>query len=172
MRTPIQLASVLILVLALLPFSAHAREWAPWCNMDNVKGWHFYCDEAEEKTPVPKVIMPEALAPQAAAPSLPVEPMAVEQLEVLQASVQESRAKAVLNPTEANVEDYIRRQAKLLVMGGSFADTWQRVVWQNGDLFSMAIEIAKKISSERFKIFGKALMESKLHGSSFFGGRR
>ena len=130
-RTSIRLTSVLILILALLPFSAHAREWASWCGASEAKGWHFYCDEAEE---MPETPLPEVSVPQAIAPKPPIEFTAVEQLEMLQASVQESRAKAVLNPTEANVEDYIRLQAKLLVMGGSFADTWRRVVWQNPDL--------------------------------------
>ena len=37
-----------------------------------------------------------------------------------------------------------------------------------GDIFSMAIETAKKIYSERFKTFDKALKEGKLHRSSFF----
>ena len=34
MRTSIRLASVFILALALLPFSAHAREWASWRGTD------------------------------------------------------------------------------------------------------------------------------------------
>ena len=102
-RTSIRLASVLILVLALLPFSAHAREWVSWCGTDaEAKGWHFYCDRAEEDLP-----------------------------------------HTLVNTTFLVALEIGSR-------GGE----------------RMTIETAKKISSERFKIFDKVLKESKLHGSS------
>lgn len=44
------------------------------------------------------------------------------------------KAKAILDPTEANVINYIRFQREQLDRASTFSDTWQRALWQNPDL--------------------------------------
>lgn len=46
----------------------------------------------------------------------------------------ELKARAILDPTEANVIEYIRFQREQLDRASTFSDTWQRALWQNPDL--------------------------------------
>lgn len=56
------------------------------------------------------------------------------QFEMLQKKLDESRKIAIMNPTEANLREYIQLQELAMSNAASFTDQWQRVIWQNPDL--------------------------------------
>ena len=85
-------------------------------------GYWFYCERPkppEQNTPAP------APAPAASATS---------QLDAITATLRELKAKAILEPTPANVTAYIRFQRAQLDRASLFGDVWQRAVWQTPEL--------------------------------------
>ena len=89
---------------------------------DRKLGTWFYCDKPKP----PKAEKPTAppIAP----------PTAVAQLETVTAELRELKAKAILEPSTANVSAYIRYQRAQLDRASLFGDVWQRAVWQTPDL--------------------------------------
>jgi conjugal transfer pilus assembly protein TraF len=81
-------------------------------------GYWFYCTR-----PKP----PEQAAPLAA-------PSATNQLDAITATLRELKAKAILEPTPANVTAYIRFQREQLDRASLFSDVWQRAIWQDPEL--------------------------------------
>ena len=81
-------------------------------------GYWFYCTR-----PKP----PEQTAPVAA-------PSATNQLDAITATLRELKAKAILEPTPANVTAYIRFQREQLDRASLFSDVWQRAIWQDPEL--------------------------------------
>jgi conjugal transfer pilus assembly protein TraF len=86
-------------------------------------GSWFYCDKPKAK---PKTAL---AAPPAAAP-----PSADAQLKAIGRQLDELKARAILEPTEANVVAYVRFQREQLDRSSTFADVWQRALWQNPDI--------------------------------------
>jgi len=83
-------------------------------------GYWFYCTrprQPERDTAIP--------APSASATS---------QLDAVTATLRELKAKAILEPTPANVTAYIRFQREQLDRASLFSDVWQRAIWQDPDL--------------------------------------
>jgi len=81
-------------------------------------GYWFYCERPkpkEQNTP----------APGASATS---------QLDTITATLRELKAKAILEPTPANVTAYIRFQRAQLDRASLFSDVWQRAIWQDPEL--------------------------------------
>ena len=81
-------------------------------------GYWFYCHPPkppEQKSP----------APAASATS---------QLDAITATLRELKAKAILEPTPANVTAYIRFQRAQLDRASLFSDVWQRAIWQDPEL--------------------------------------
>jgi len=93
----------------------------PFYCADRKLGTWFYCDR-------PKPAKPEAISPAAPAIS------AVSQLDAVTAELRELKAKAILEPSSANVTAYIRYQRAQLDRASLFGDVWQRTVWQTPDL--------------------------------------
>jgi conjugal transfer pilus assembly protein TraF len=58
----------------------------------------------------------------------------VERMAAITRQLDELKARAILEPTEANVIAYIRFQREQLDRASTFSDTWQRALWQNPDL--------------------------------------
>lgn len=87
-----------------------------YCRERRLGTW-FYCERSK----------PEPSAPEAAAPAEP----AAARLKAIGAELEELKARAILEPTEANVSAYIAYQREQLDRASSFADTWRRAVWQN-----------------------------------------
>lgn len=83
-------------------------------------GYWFYCERP--KTPDQNSPSP---APAASATS---------QLDAITATLRELKAKAILEPTPANVTAYIRFQRAQLDRASLFSDVWQRAIWQDPDL--------------------------------------
>jgi conjugal transfer pilus assembly protein TraF len=91
-----------------------------YCGERKLGQW-FYCDK-------PK--------PRAAAPSTPPTPpeTAAARMAAIAKELDELKARAILDPTEANVIAYVRFQREQLDRASTFSDTWQRALWQNPDL--------------------------------------
>lgn len=116
--------------LSLAPIAASPAAAAPegvsdpsdddsfYCGQRHLGTW-FYCSK-------PK---PEEKAKEATPP-----PSATAQLDAVTAELRELKAKAILDPSEENIESYIRFQRAQLDRSSMFADMWQRAVWQHPDL--------------------------------------
>lgn len=59
---------------------------------------------------------------------------AATRLAAISQELDELKASAILEPTEANVTAYIRFQREQLDRASTFSDVWQRALWQNPDL--------------------------------------
>lgn len=59
---------------------------------------------------------------------------AADRIAAISKQLDELKARAILEPTEANVIAYVRFQREQLDRASTFSDTWQRALWQNPDL--------------------------------------
>lgn len=127
------LAAVVMLLAAALPTARDAIAAAPaqttstpqqgdrfYCEDRRLGTW-FYCDR-------PKPAEPDATLPSAPALS------AAEQLEAVTTELRELKARAILDPSPANVTAYIRFQRAQLDRASLFGDVWQRAIWQTPEL--------------------------------------
>lgn len=92
-----------------------------YCGERKLGTW-FYCESPKPKTPAKQ---PEASAPPA---------KAMDRLALITKALDELRAKAILEPTTENVAAYIRYQREQLDRASTFADVWQRAIWQDPSL--------------------------------------
>jgi len=99
--------------------SADDKQDSFYCEQRRLGYW-FYC--TRPKPPEPYAAIP---APSASATS---------QLDAVTATLRELKAKAILEPTPANVTAYIRFQREQLDRASLFSDVWQRAIWQDPDL--------------------------------------
>jgi conjugal transfer pilus assembly protein TraF len=83
-------------------------------------GYWFYCTRPRPAE------RPEPAAPPPAS--------ATSQLDAITAQLRELKAKAILEPTPANVTAYIRFQREQLDRASLFSDVWQRAIWQDPEL--------------------------------------
>jgi len=67
-------------------------------------------------------------------PSVTPEVSAADRVAAISKQLDELKARAILEPTEANVIAYVRFQREQLDRASTFSDTWQRALWQNPDL--------------------------------------
>ena len=84
-------------------------------------GTWFYCDK------------PKA-GPKAPSPSQAPTQSADAQLKAIGRQLDELKARAILEPTTDNVIAYVRFQREQLDRSSTFADVWQRALWQTPDL--------------------------------------
>ena len=89
---------------------------ALYCTERQLGTW-FYCDPPEGKyLPAPSKTSPKAM------------------LAAIGAELEELKARAILDPTPENVTSYIRFQRAQLDRSSTFADVWQRALWQDPGL--------------------------------------
>ena len=96
-----------------------------YCAERKLGTW-FYCAKPKPK-PKPK---PQAAPP---VPETPPETAAA-RLERITAELRELKAKAILDPSPENIVAYVRFQREQLDRSSTFADVWQRAVWQHPEL--------------------------------------
>jgi conjugal transfer pilus assembly protein TraF len=102
-------------------------------DTSTVTGDPFYCGERKLGTwfycerPKPKPSDTSASA-NAASPSYR------QQLDKIGARLEELKAKAILEPTSDNIIAYVRYQREQLDRASTFADVWERAIWQHPDL--------------------------------------
>ena len=131
----------------------------PRWNNRHAEGW-FWRDVdpevqepeiTEEKTAKPTLVDPNTLYPSMSNPL--VDPLA--SLEMLQKAVETSKARAVLQPTNENLMNWIQVQNELLKKNTLFADNWQRLVWRNPEYDYNQVRpsnpVALKAYSESYK---------------------
>lgn len=91
-----------------------------YCGARKLGTW-FYCEKPKPR-PNPK----SAPAPSTTAAS--------ERLAAISKQLDDLKARAILEPSEANVTAYIRFQREQLDRASMFSDVWQRSMWQNPEL--------------------------------------
>ncbi len=101
------------------PAAAQAADDPFYCT-ERQLGYWFYCTK-----PKPAETALAAPAPSASA---------TQQLDTITAELRELKARAILEPTPANVTAYIRFQRAQLDRASLFSDVWQRSIWQDPDL--------------------------------------
>ena len=84
-------------------------------------GTWFYCDKPKAKPRDPAAPPPPAQSADA-------------RLKDIGKQLDELKARAILEPTEANVIAYVRYQREQLDRSSTFADVWQRALWQTPEL--------------------------------------
>ncbi len=106
------------------PFAADAGEEQRgddfYCGERRLGQW-FYCERPKAKPSTPQ------------APAQPQQ-SSTAQLKAITRQLDELKARAILEPTEANVIAYVRYQREQLDRASTFSDTWQRALWQNPDI--------------------------------------
>lgn len=94
------------------------------------EGWFWY-----EDPPVVEEKKDETKDTPAAAPTPPSDPSdPLVRLKEIQDAIARAEAKAVLEPTEDNLRDYLYANQWQLDQSSTFSDVWRRVVWQTPDL--------------------------------------
>lgn len=83
-------------------------------------GYWFYCEKPKAE-------------PETISPALPSE-SAVTRLDAITTELRELKARAILEPSPANVTAYIRYQRAQLDRASLFSDVWQRAIWQDPGL--------------------------------------
>jgi conjugal transfer pilus assembly protein TraF len=83
-------------------------------------GTWFYCDKPKAKPGTPATPAPQVSADA--------------QLKAIGRQLDELKARAILEPTPENVISYVRFQREQLDRSSTFADVWQRALWQNPDI--------------------------------------
>lgn len=100
----------------------HAEGWF-WRDLDPKE-----VESDEEEKPIkPAMVNPNTLYPDITQPLQ----NPLDTLEALQKAVETSKARAVLQPTQENIMNWITVQNELLRKNTLFADNWQRLVWKN-----------------------------------------
>jgi len=124
-----------------------------WC--DNWRGWHFYEDPAPEPPPPkdkPPAPRPPLDAPTAKAPELL-------QLERLRRQLEETRAVAIVDPTEANVRRYMQLEARVYAQASRFAEVAQRVGWSSPE-FDPTLQ-GRPVNARALEVFERTQFESR-----------
>ena len=93
------------------------QEDALYCKERRLGTW-FYCEKPKE-TPRTTAV------PQASAR---------DRLAAISSSLEELKARAILEPSPENVTAYVRFQREQLDRSSMFADVWQRALWQDPGL--------------------------------------
>jgi len=94
----------------------------PFYGGERKLGTWFYCER-----PKPK---PADTSASASA----VSPSYRQKLDKIGARLEELKAKAILEPTSDNIIAYVRYQREQLDPASTFADVWERAIWQHPDL--------------------------------------
>ena len=96
--------------------AANAEEEV-YCDRKNL-GWHFYCEKLKEVQEDENTL---ELTPE-------------DKLKEIQEELQRRKVRAVMNPTEENVESYIKYQNEQTKRSAIFSRVWRRVQWKSPEL--------------------------------------
>jgi conjugal transfer pilus assembly protein TraF len=91
-----------------------------YCGERKLGRW-FYCERPKARPSAPQA----SAQPQQSSTA---------QLKAITKQLDELKARAILEPSEANVIAYVRYQREQLDRASTFSDTWQRALWQNPDI--------------------------------------
>lgn len=122
LRIIISIVGLLVTIILCYCNSLKAEERiADYCKSRGL-GWHFYCDpekeeKQEEKEPALQTLKTEK-----------------EQMAEIRQKLDDLKVKAVINPTEDNVKNYIKFQQEQTDRAAKFSRVWRRVQWKNPEL--------------------------------------
>jgi conjugal transfer pilus assembly protein TraF len=98
---------------------------------ERTRGWFWYEKKPDDREPpVPRLPATGSAKPD----GKEKKPPEVITHEALTKRADELMKIAFVNPTKANVEAYLRVQTMLVNKSSTFADVWQRVIWENPEL--------------------------------------
>ncbi|HHV7523716.1 TPA: conjugal transfer protein TraF [Burkholderia orbicola] len=125
--------SVVTIIAAAAAGAAHAASAldypSVWACDANKFNW--YCD-LDSDTPKPaRAPMPAPSKPDSAAAPKRVDTKDIKTAEQMRQELKRREDVAVMNPTDANLKDYLELWQATQEKGAVFADNWRRVVWQN-----------------------------------------
>ncbi|WP_421837568.1 conjugal transfer protein TraF [Novosphingobium sp.] len=92
----------------------------PFYCQERRLGYWFYCNRTKPPETPQTQVVPDSSA--------------TARLEAITSELRELKARAILEPTPANVTAYIRFQRAQLDRASLFSDVWQRSIWQDPDL--------------------------------------
>jgi conjugal transfer pilus assembly protein TraF len=102
-------------------------------DTSTVTGDPFYCGERKARHLV-LLRAPQAKPSDPSASASAASPSYRQQLDKIGARLEELKAKAILEPTSDNIIAYVRYQREQLDRASTFADVWERAIWQHPDL--------------------------------------
>jgi len=94
-----------------------------YCEERKLGSW-FYCNSEKAKREARERATAVAPSPEPA----------VTRMEAITRQLDELKARAILDPTQDNIVNYIRFQREQLDRASTFADVWSRALWQNPEL--------------------------------------
>lgn len=148
--------NVLAVMLGLIAGLAHSQNTLDYQSVwqcDQAK-FNWYCDEDQAvERPAPKAT---------AVPKSTTEPKRlalkdIKTAEQLRAELKRREDVAVMNPTDANLRDYLELWQTTQEKGAVFADSWRRVVWQNPEL---DYSLKRPVNNAAIKTFDQARSEN------------
>ena len=114
------LSSLFGFALLLCVQNANAQIYDTQFYESHAEGWHWYSEEETQEEP------------DAKKKEISSDP--IEQMKALRVTIERALDKAILQPTDTNVENYIALQNRLSNQSSLFADVWQRVLLKNPSL--------------------------------------
>jgi len=124
------LGRILLIILVLCSNTAFAM--GDHCKVSNL-GWHFYCDPEKEAEEEIKEEVKEELPQSVPVANSPEDYLA--RRDAVRKELQWKAARAILEPTNENIIDYIRTQRdKALNPSNVFTEKWKRALWTTPDL--------------------------------------
>ena len=156
----------LICLMTLLAFNAaHAESGGLTVYYQrHSEGWFWYEDPEPEPAADPEET--EADKPERADP--------VATLAAFRARLERAKARAILAPSDENLETFLRLNQLAMARAGDFAQAWQRVVWTTPALDSRLIEpvndqAVQVANDQKLRRVDRFLLETaRTHGLFFF----
>lgn len=128
----------------------------------HAEGWFWYHDPKPEEKPDEAEI-------KAPAPADSLEVMAA-----FQKQIELAKARAILDPSDANMKAYLRLNRLAMSRAGEFAEAWQRAVWTTPALDTRLIhpvndQAVQLFNDENLLLIDRFLFEiAQTHGLFFF----
>jgi conjugal transfer pilus assembly protein TraF len=131
--TTAQIVSFSFIIFLLSQPTLYAK--SSYC-IENKLGWKFYCDDEPTQTLIKKEEIKDKAKDKAKDNNKEKDDGKIytKQLSELQERLEETKAKAVLEPSEQNVKDYMQLQMLILNQASLFSDVWRRVLWVTPEL--------------------------------------
>jgi conjugal transfer pilus assembly protein TraF len=132
--TPTVMVSLSAMVLVSLVTVSHAKnentlDYPSAWKCDSTK-WHWYCDEP----PAPTAKHSKKKEAEAHPTKLRSELSSIKTASELREELKRREDLAIMQPTPANVRDFLEAHVMVQNKSSDFADAWRRVVWTNPDL--------------------------------------
>jgi conjugal transfer pilus assembly protein TraF len=143
----------LIIMIIMIKMPVGASSW----KVRKAEGWAWYEDPSKER----EVAVPSPIS-------------STEQMAAARNQIEEALSRAVLSPTEENVQEYMELQKRWMGQSALFASAWSRLLLSNPSLDPTAVnpvsqygnQVHKRVQYQKTKSTIHSL--SKDHGMLFF----